>query len=280
MTEPAYSVDALAANRAGQLSPDQTRHLRGAVQERSSGVFGYVVHRHDSFAKDVAAGKLDSIEGAITKKVRGGRANMNEPPDALFELWVANRTDGNQHFKSFKQLYRSAPSAGFVRLFYLPKSRYAVNWELIDTAPDVDHVEQSELREMVEDVRSARAAHDEVGEAEARANLGSMAQDVASYFSRQPSPAQDPLPRDRVHAAVIGEWHNPFLSASVRADGTLTARMGMGGEQSGRWSVESDGRVRVEVMGASGTASVSAAGDELTLETGGRAMKLRRAGGS
>ena len=272
----AFSAGALGANRAGRLGPDQLRDLQAGVRHRRRGLFGHLLHSGDAFAQDVASGQVASAEGAITKKIWhpfGGGESVAPPS---YQIWVASRQEGNQQFKSGKEFYDSAPDDGFVRLFYLPQSKWAVNFEWLPDAPPQDRGLRQSAERTLLDWRTARKARDVVGEAEARAGMASISQEVASYLPENEPPAHEQLAPGRLREAVIGDWESPFLSISVRADGTLTATMGAGAAQAGRWSVDAAGRVVTGVMGASMAIEASIAGDVLTLVIDGQPLNLRR----
>ncbi len=224
----------------------------------------------------MANGQVASVEGAITKKIwRSYYTTGGESPPS-YQIWVASRQAGNEQFKSDKELYESAPAAGFVRLFYLPQSKWAVNFEWLPDAPAQDRGLGAKADQALLDWRSARQGHDAVGEAEARAGMASIRREVESYLPDNGFPAHGRLAPGQLREAIIGDWESPFLSLSVRADGTLTARMGAGAAQAGRWSVDPAGRVVTDVMGASMAIDASVAGGVLTLVINGEALNLRR----
>ena len=135
MTDMAFSASALDANRAGRLSPDQPRDLQASVRYRRSGVVGHFLRSRDAFAQDVATGQVASVEGAITKKIwQPAYGGEGEAPPS-YQIWVASRQAGSRQFKSDDEFYESAPGDGFVRLSYLPQSKWAVNFEWLRDGP-------------------------------------------------------------------------------------------------------------------------------------------------
>jgi hypothetical protein len=276
MTDMAFSAGALDANRAGRLSPDQLRDLQASVRHRRRGVVGHLLHSADAFALDVASGQVASVEGAITKKVWQPAYTGEGMAPPSYQIWVAGRPAGNQQFKSDTEFYDSAPDGGFVRLFYLPQSKWAVNFEWLPDAPPQDRKLGDRAQQALLDWRAARKARDVVGEAEARAGMASIRREVASYLPENELPAHEQLAPGRLRESVIGSWESPFLSVSIRADGTLTATMGAAAPQAGRWSVDPGGRVVTDVMGASMAIDASVTGDVLTLVINGQALNLRR----
>ncbi len=63
---------------------------------------------------------------------------------------------------------------------------------------------------------------------------------------------------------------------SFRADGTLSAWTAGQGDQQGRWSVDPGGRLVADVTGAAFVGDASVADDALTVDIGGRWLRLRR----
>ena len=276
MTDMAFSAGALDANRAGLLGPDQLRDLQAGARYRRKGLVGRLLHSGDAFAQDVASGQVAAVEGAITKKMVhvGFGGDSIAPPS--YQIWVASRPAGNQLFKSDQAFFDSAPDSGLVRLFYLPQSKWAVNFEWLPDAPPPDGRLGGRAEQALLDWRSARRARDAVGEAEARAAMASISREAASYLPENGVPPHEQLPPARLREAIIGDWESPFLSISVRADGTLTATMGAGAAQAARWSVDAAGRVITDVMGASMAMDASIAGEVLTLVIDGQPLNLRR----
>ena len=189
---------------------------------------------------------------------------------------MASQAAGRQQFKSGEEFYDAAPDEGFVRLFYLPRSKWAVNFEWLPDEPPQDGKLAERAEQALRDWRAARKAHDVVGEAEARAAMASIRREAESYLPEDGPPAHEELAPGQLREAIIADWQSPFLSISVRADGTLTATMGAGAPQPGHWSVDPAGRVVTDVMGASMAIDASVAGDVLTLVINGQALNLRR----
>ena len=275
MTDIAFSAGALDANRAGRLGQDQLRALQAGARYRRRGLVGHLLRSGDAFAQDVASGQVASVEGAITKKmVRVGFGGDGVAPPS-YQIWVASRQAGNQQFRSDQEFYDSAPDDGFVRLFYLPQSKWAVNFEWLPDAAQGSRL-GDRTHQALRDWRAARQARDAVGEAEARAGMASISREAASYLSAAGLPAPRRLAPGRLREAVIGDWESPFLSVSIRADGTLTATMGAGAARPGRWSVDPAGRVVTDVTGASMAIDATVSGAVLTLVIDGQALTLRR----
>ena len=90
--------------------------------------------------------------------------------------------------------------------------KWAVNFEWLLDAPPQDGRLGGRAEQALLDWRSARQAHDVVGEAEARAGMASISREVASYLPENGVPAHGQLPPGRLREAIIGDWESPFLS--------------------------------------------------------------------
>jgi len=281
MTDSAFSPSGLDANRAGRLGPDQLRSLQDSVRRRSRGLIRHLVHGNDAFARDVAQGRVSAVDGAITKETFGSSAaNAESSAPLSFWVFVASREGGNQRFKCGQEFFDRAPAVGLVRLYYLPQSRWAVNYELLPDAsrPPGESLEQR-VRQSLRDQGAARRSRDAVSKAQARAEAAAIQREAASYRPGPDQPAGPRQPPGQLRQAVIGDWTSPFLSVSIRADGTLTAAMARQPAQSGRWSLDPAGRVHTDVMGSPVIIDASVTGDVLTLVLNGQGLNLRRSPG-
>ena len=191
---------------------------------------------------------------------------------------MANRQAGNLEFRTDQDLYEFAPDAGMVRLFYLPRSRWAVNIELLPDVPADLSPEAAEA--MLRRAGAAWRGHDKVGAAEARAEAAALEHGFESYFPDPALSAPSSAEPDALARAIIGSWSNPFLHVAFREDGTLHAQLADGSEHEGQWSVDPTGQLRATVMGAEHVGDASVEGAWLTLSIGGQAVRLQRPAGS
>jgi hypothetical protein len=274
MSAGAFSVGSLEANRAGTLSPEQLRSLEASAAYRGKGLIRHLLHRRDGFAQDVANGVVAATEGAISKKVSHinlpSEGGATAPPSFL--IWVANREMGNQEFHSASDLHDAAPQVGTVRLFYLPQSKWAVNFEVLQVAVAADLASSSDESRLLFEWTAARRAGDKVGEAEALAKMQAIGQAVAAGQAL----AGDPIEPDEVRAAVVGGWQSPALKVTVRGDGTLSATLGAEPPMVGRWEVDATGRVTASVPGVADQVDASVIGGRLTLVIEGQSLRLDR----
>jgi hypothetical protein len=275
----AQSDDSLAANRAGRLSPSQQTDLRDALRNRNSGLWGRIRSAWDPLTKDVSAGRVDAIEGAISKRSWYGEDLLFHTPETVstksYRISVANRQDGKQAFRAARNVYDSAPSAGWVRLFYLPLSRLVVDFEPLPHAPS-EELTPDGVRNVMRDAGAARREHDEVGVSEAAADMASIEQSFQAFQAEGPPSSAQRLDPSELAEAIVGMWSSPFMTVTFGADGVVTARMAAAGDQTGRWSVGADGRLHAALMGGSVTAEAYIAEGWLTLGVDGQWFRLQR----
>jgi hypothetical protein len=77
--------------------------------------------------------------------------------------------------------------------------------------------------------------------------------------------------------AILGTWQNGFMAMSFMPDGTMVATLPGGRQQSGRWSIASDGRLHSSTAGHDRGAEAWVAGDMLTIAGDGQGMAYKRA---
>jgi hypothetical protein len=116
---------------------------------------------------------------------------------------------------------------------------------------------------------------------EARAGFAKLRDTLQAGFDgpaqAPPAEARDPRP---LATAVVGTWTNGFIHVTFSDDGRLTVKM-FGNEKSGRWSVDSQGRLSADVMGhgpSGQSADAWIAGDQLTVSAQGKHLTFRREG--
>ena len=122
MSDAAFALDALEPNRAGQLSAKQRTALEAAVRHNLDRVLGRALRRSYPLAKDLDADRVESIEGAVTKRIGSNwdyvlgsaLANTqrgNEPMS--YRISVASRQLGVQEFRSGRTYMTSHPTRGW-----------------------------------------------------------------------------------------------------------------------------------------------------------------------
>lgn len=271
MGEALLYEQALEANRAGRLDDEQRREIEAGLRARHSGLTGLVSMRVDTRSRDLKAGVVESVEGAITKRTMT-RASGESEPGTIYMLELANRQDGVRRYRCIGELYELVPQNAFVRLYYLPRSRWAVNVERVD-AP-VPEATDENFRETIGRLGSARQSHDRVGQREAAAEMQAMADEASGVLDTAPPASDEPLER-----ALLGSWRSSLMRLGVTfaADGTLTAELPDGERHEGRWSLQGE-VLHAEVPGSPIDAEARISGERLILSVDGQSLAFERAG--
>jgi hypothetical protein len=223
----------------------------------------------DKITEDVRTGRVESIDGAITKRVVHTDSRGSSSASYFFDV-------AGKSFETFHQSYEAAPEAGYVRLFYLPRSHRVVNLQLMP-GPATPELTPASVQAMTQNLAAGAHAHSEVAMAEARAQMAAM----AAQFQSQAQAAAVPPPASQLDSrplgdAIIGTWSNPFMTVSFAPDGTATQTMMNGRQMSGRWSVDAQGQLHAGLAGHDDAAAAWIAGDTLTISMGKMALAFQR----
>ena len=299
-----FPADALDASRRGQLASTQLQNLRNLARfRRQAGlkyaalliaiavlvgffssanashaariliplgcllIAGFLIVRFtsgtDPLVRDLAAGLVESAQGAIGKRIVRGKR------DALHYLQV-----GDSEFKASPGLYQGAPDAGYVRVYFLPRSRHVVSFEPLPDAalpagaPSVQGIGES--------LGAFVGAHSARERNEARAQMAGVAHAFQAAFATPgappPAEARDPRP---LAQAILGTWSNGFVTVTFLADGRASANM-MGKDRAGRWSIDAAGHLHAEVGGQQIAGEAWVAGDTLSVSADGHGLTLKR----
>jgi hypothetical protein len=299
-------ADALEANRAGRLTDQQRRDLRG--QSRGLRKFelqfaviltilGLVIWFAEGPAKYaivkpligiallIVAGFLvvRSFLGAdpLTHDVRSGSVQSVE--GAITKTSVTAHSRGSSSTSYFfivsgtklkvsRFEYQAAPDAGIVKVYYLPHSHQLVNMERLPDRPLPPDAFKSP--QVAQDIVQAMKSHDTTQVAEARAEAAALGDAMHAAVTKGATPppdgARDPRP---LAEAIVGGWDSPLMSVSFAADGTLNATMPGGRHRTGTWSIDWSGHLLSDITGPT-EAWVS--GDKLTVTIGGQGLTFQR----
>ncbi|HEX7492553.1 MAG TPA: hypothetical protein VF337_12705 [Candidatus Limnocylindrales bacterium] len=227
----------------------------------------------DSLTKDLRSGRVERIEGAIGKRSREVEGEHSHWTDYYIEL-------AGKSFSVDGGTYRAAPDAGYVALYILPRSNAILNLERLPDRPLPAGAISSPQAAMAAagNVFTAMLSQDPTREAEAKARLVAMehAMDaqMAGAAVRPPAGQLDSRP---LAQAILGTWQNGFMAMSFMPDGTMIATLPGGHQNSGRWSIGSDGRLHSNTAGHDRGAEAWVAGDTLTIAEDGKGMAYQRA---
>ena len=301
MTANAFYPEALEANRRGELTDLQARNFGAWSQDRRKSALGsaalfvagavlvgffasptapvvtrvvitfaslsiatFLVVRaagSDPLARDVKQRQVQSVEGAIGKRGPiGGRVST-------YFLDVGDRT-----FQVSRATFADAPDAGWVRLYFLPRSRKIVNLERL---PQAAPVREASLEDLAKTVRTSMQWSHRREANEARADLANIGDALAASIAKGSAPP--PLARDArpLVEAIVGTWSNGVMKVMFSADNTVTTNI-FGAQRNGHWSVDDTGRLRTDITGSEGSVDAWIVGNELTIALDENGMTFTR----
>jgi hypothetical protein len=126
-------------------------------------------------------------------------------------------------FAVTRHAFAAAPQARYVRVFYLPRSRKAVNLERLPDPP-AGEATIATMQESAKGTVSALGSRNTVKAAEAMAAQLAMQDRYQEQADKGPSaPPPDQLDPRPLAGAIVGSWASALLTVTFRADGTMTA---------------------------------------------------------
>jgi hypothetical protein len=301
-----FSSDALPTNQSGRLTPEQSHHWSQIAKRRRQEVRGVayvfaamgallllangpsataarrttggmaslavvaillVAANLEPVNADVRRGRVISVEGAIAKTYRQSKT----PGGRFFYLDVG----GRRLRASSKAAYDAAPDAGYVRVYFFPRSRRVVNLEQLADPPIPTG--PGAAQDVFKNYARALLSRDRSTIAEASAGVAAL-----KHLVEGPPPAT-PTRSERSHAVPVraddlyGTWTNPLASLSFAGNGVVTITAALGGARhDGRWSVDRDGRLLTDATGTLEPVEASLEGDRLTIVVQGQRLAFTR----
>jgi hypothetical protein len=134
---------------------------------------------------------------------------------------------------------------------------------------------------MAQQFKQAMRPGNEAKRDELRAEMAGTANAMKVGFSREgvvppPAGSRDERP---LAEAIQGAWSNGAVTVTFSENGTFSVRMPLGNEQSGRWSVDGNGKLVADFGGRHQATDAWIEGNQLTVSLGGSAMTLPRVSG-
>jgi hypothetical protein len=236
--------------------------IAGGLVLRTLGIGGRL-------ARDLRAGRVEAIDGAITKVHHS--FGTGGPAAERHELQVAG-----QRFSVLRGTYAAAPDAGIVRLYYLPTSRHVVNLERLPDRPLPAGALESP-RDVLESLGASLRSRGVAG-AEARATVAAMESAMEREVTADPTPPpsaeRDPRP---LAEALAGRWRAGPVSIDFAPDGTVSLVLPGGLQRRGRWRIDASGRLHADGAEGEMVGDAWVVGDTLTIAAKNDAYRFRRA---
>ena len=216
---------------------------------------------------DVREGRVESVEGAIAK----GRMQLKSPGRRYLYFDIAGR-----RLRATPRAYNAAPAAGFVRVYFLPRSRRVVNLEQLADPPLPTG--PGAAQQVFRDFAHALGSLDRAAIAEASAHIAALKHAVEG-----PAPHVIADGSDRTHSShlradeLYGTWTNPLVTIRFMKNGTATMMPALGGaRRDGHWSVDASGRLITDATGNLEPLEASLNGNQLTIVIDGQRVAFTR----
>lgn len=220
----------------------------------------------DPLAADVRDGRVEMVEGAIDKR------RVQSSTRAAFTRYYL-RIAGRQ-LRTYLSVYDAAPDSGYVRAYYLPRTRRLVNLERLPNPPLPSS--PGEARDMLVQIARAFVSGDRVASAEARANAAGLFDAVQDSIVEPSESSGGPAAGDLIRSDLVGTWTHPLVTITLAEDGKATVTTITGASQAGHWSVDAQGRLLTDVTGTMEPTGAALDGDSLTIQLEGRRLRFTR----
>jgi hypothetical protein len=258
---PFAAIGALLLILSGPAATAATRHLTGLGFLAVAAAI-LIAPAFDPLAADVREGRVETVQGAIRKRrVRPAAHNAR----ARYYLIIEG-----QQLRTYLGAYDAAPDAGYVRAYYLPRTRRLVNLEHLPNAPLPAGPAQA--REMFREIAGAFVSGDRAAFAEARAKAAGLIDAAQASIIEPSEAARRPVPGGLAREALVGTWTHPLVTVRLADDGTATVTTIAGSRQAGHWSVDARGRLVTDVTGTMAPMDASLDAGRLTIELEGRRL--------
>ena len=224
----------------------------------------------DPLAADVHEGRVETVQGAI------GKRRVQSTARSGFTRYYLNI--GGCQLQTYLSAYDAAPDAGYVRAYYLPRTRRLVSLERLPNPPLPSGPD--EARDMFGRIARALVSRDPVAFAEAKASAAGLVDAVRESIVDASEAPSGRVAGGLGRGALVGRWTHPLLNVVLAEDGTATITTIAGASRAGHWSVDAQGRLLTDVTGTMEPTDAVLDGDHLTIQLEGRRLTFTRASGA
>jgi hypothetical protein len=263
---PVGAIGALLLSLSGPAATEVKRHFAGWGFVAAAAAL-LAAPMFDPLAADVRDERVETVEGAIGKR----RVSSN----ARARLSSYYLTIGGRQVRTSLAAYDAAPDAGYVRAYYLPRTRRLVNLERLPNPPLPSGPD--EARDMFGRIGRAFVSRDPVASAEARARAAGLIDAIQDAFIEPSNSPSGPAAGRLARGTLVGRWTHPLVTIILAEDGTATATTITGASQAGHWSVDAQGRLLTDVTGTMAPTDAALDDDRLTIQLEGRRLTFTRA---
>jgi hypothetical protein len=302
-----FSKNALPINQSGQLTHEQSRFWEQIAKGRRQSVRGVayvfaamsallllangppetaaartnggivflalaailvVAARLEPVNADVREGRVESVEGAIAKaKSSVGKGGSRS--------WYHYFDIAGRRVRATTRAYNAAPAAGYVRVYFFPRSRRVVNLEQLADPPIPSG--SGAAQQIVQDYAHALLSFDRTAIAEASAHVAALKHVVEGPPPRATA-VGDRESSSRLRAEELtGTWTNPLVTITFMKNGIATMTTALGGiRREGHWSIDGNGKLLTDATGTLEPVDASLDGDQLTIVIEGKRVAFTR----
>jgi len=302
--ESPFSKSALPTNQSGRLTDEQSQRwariakgrrqsLRGVAlpfaaigalllffngpaataAARSNGAIAFlgvaaillVAGNLEPVNADVREGRVESVEGAIMKARRGTQTTQAR--------WFYYLDVGGRRLRAMSRAsFDAAPDAGYVRVYFFPRSRRVVNLEQLPDPPIP--IGSNAAQQVFQNFAHALLSRDRTTIAEASAGVAAL----KHVIEGPPLPASSDGTPSRLRADdLYGTWTNPAMTVTFMKNGTATLKTAIADiRRDGHWSVDANGRLLTDASGSLEPLEASLNGTQLTIVIEGQRMAFTR----
>jgi hypothetical protein len=219
---------------------------------------------------DVREGRVESVEGAIAKRSTQSRG-------APGHTWSYYLDVGGRRLRaSSRASFDAAPDAGYVRVYFFPRSGRVVNLEQLADPPIPTG--PGAAQEIFQDFAGAVLSRDRTAIAEASAHVAALKHVFEGPPPHPSSDGSDRAPSSRLRADdLCGTWANPMVTVTFRENGIATMTPAFGAERrDGHWSVDANGRLLTDASGTLEPVEAYLEGRRLTIVIDGQRVAFTR----
>jgi hypothetical protein len=220
----------------------------------------------DPLAADVQERRVEMVQGAVAKtRLRStSRTGL-----ARYYLDIEGR-----RLRTFLSAYEAAPDAGYVRAYYLPRTRRLVNLERLPNPPLPSSPD--EVRNMFGRMARAFFTGDRLASANARASAAGLMDALRETTIEPPDAPDGRIAEGLERQALVGTWKHTVATVTLAENGTATVMTITGASRAGHWSIDAHGRLLTDVTGTMEPTDAVLEGDRLTIHLEGRRLMFIR----
>jgi hypothetical protein len=263
---PVGAIGALLLIMSGPAATAVKRHLAGWGFVAAAAVI-VAAPAFDPLAADLRKRRVETVQGAVGKR---RVQSMSRTGGTRYYLTV-----GGCQLQTYLSAFEAAPEAGYVRAYYLPRTRRLVNLERLPNPPL--RAGPDEARDMFGRMAGAFATGDPVAFAEARANAAGLLDSAQESISAPSNAVSGRVAGGLVREALVGRWTHPLVTVTLAEDGAATVTTIAGSTKAGHWSVDGHGRLLTDATGTMAPMDAALDGGRLTIQLEGRRLTFTRA---